>query len=270
MDNRPIGVFDSGLGGLTAVKELITLLPNEDIVYFGDTGRVPYGTKSRQTICKYARQDIALLKQYGVKMILAACGTVSSIFPAEDVKKLSVLFSGVLLPAVQQACAASKTKTIGVLGTPATIHSGAYAEAIRTICPHANIIGVPCPLFVPLVENGYVDKDNRITRLVAAEYLSAFDNLPVDTVILGCTHFPLLKDIIADIVGQKITLIDPGKEAAGHAAAQLAANDMLTDSLQKGSIRFLVSDDIESFQNNAQKFLGRKLEGEIKQVAAEC
>lgn len=270
MDNRPIGIFDSGLGGLTAVKELITLLPNENIVYFGDTGRVPYGTKSRQIICKYAHQDIALLKQYDVKMVLAACGTVSSIFPDEDVKKLSVLYSGVLLPAVQRACAVSKTNTIGILGTPATIQSGAYAKAIRTICPHANIIGVPCPLFVPLVENGYVDKDNRITRLVATEYLSAFDKLPIDTIILGCTHFPLLKDIIADIVGQKIKLIDPGKEVARHAASQLASNNMLADSLQKGSIKFLVSDDVESFQNNAQRFLGRKLEGEIKQVAAEC
>ena len=201
MNNGAIGVFDSGIGGLTTVRELNKLLPNENIIYLGDTARIPYGTRSKETIFKYAKQDFAFLEQHDVKMIIVACGTVSAIMMSNPQISSEKPFTGVLLPAVQAACGATRNNCVGVIGTPATVKSGAYGKAIRAIKPDIHIIGKACPLFVPLVENGYTDKDNKITRLVAEEYLSVMKKEKVDTLILGCTHYPLLEDIIADIMG---------------------------------------------------------------------
>ena len=211
MDNRAIGVFDSGLGGLTTVRELRKLLPDERIVYFGDTGRVPYGNRSRETIRNYAMQDIRFLKRHEVKLVIAACGTVSSALTPELSAEAGVPFSGVVVPAAQAACAATVNGRIGVIGTTATVRSGAYGRAIRTINPDARTFGNACPLFVPLVENGFIQPDNEITAKVAEIYLKPMIDERVDTLILGCTHYPLIYDIIDRALGSRVTLIDAGK-----------------------------------------------------------
>jgi len=257
MDNRPIGVFDSGVGGLTAVKELHKVMPNEDIVYFGDTGRVPYGPRSRQTIRKYARQDIRYLLRQDVKAIVAACGTVSSNFAEEDARELGVdvPYTGVVLPASRSACALSARGRIGVMATAASIRSGAYSRAVCAIRPGAKVFGAPCPLLIPLVENGMIQRDNQITRLSLEMYLKNVIEEKVDTLILGCTHFPLLYDSINDVLGYKVTLIDSGAAAAQHMKALLCERDALTGRDTPGRTSYHVSDTVDSFTEVAQYFL---------------
>lgn len=270
MNNRAIGVFDSGIGGLTTVKELNELLPNENIIYLGDTARIPYGTRSKETIAKYAKQDIAFLEQHDVKMIIVACGTVSSILMSNPQISSDKLFTGVLLPAVQAACGVTRNNRIGVIGTPATVKSGSYGKAIRAIKSDINIIGKACPLFVPLVENGYTDKDNKIARLVAEEYLEVMKKEKVDTLILGCTHYPLLKDIISDIMGDGVALISPGEEAAKYAAALLSEKEILTESTEAGVNEFFVTDSVELFTENCCAFLGNDIKGKVTKCDLEC
>ena len=193
MDNRPIGIFDSGLGGLTALKELRQLLPQEDLIYFGDTGRVPYGARSPQTLRRFAMENIRFLQSHDVKMIVAACGTISSIMTDEMTAGLEVPFTGVVKAAALAACRATRSECIGVIGTSATIRSGSYLRIIREVLPHARVTACACPLFVPLVENGYIEENNPVTEFVARDYLSAFANQKPDTLVLGCTHYPLAK-----------------------------------------------------------------------------
>ncbi len=269
MNNFPIGVFDSGIGGLTTVKALNELLPNENIIYLGDTARIPYGTRSRETISKYASQDIAFLKSHNVKMIIVACGTASAILMNNAEICVDIPLTGVLLPAVQAACGATRNNKIGVIGTPATIKSGGYGKAIRAIKADVNVIGKACPLFVPLVENGYTDRDNKVTQLVAQESLSIMKNEKVDTLILGCTHYPILKDIISNIMGDEVTLISPGEEAAKFASALLTEKELLTDSAQKGTNNFFVTDSVELFTENCRAFLGEDIHGEVKNCTLE-
>ena len=192
MDNRPIGVFDSGLGGLTGVRELRKRLPHEEIIYFGDTGRVPYGSRSPETILQYARQDIAFLLSKDVKCIMAACGTVSSTYPAAEAEKLPVPYLGVVDAAAREAAFSTRNRRIGVIGTAATIRSRSYEALLRRLVPGVEITARPCPLFVPLVEAGYVDHSapdkQEITKLVIAQYLTEIRDAGVDTLILGCTH----------------------------------------------------------------------------------
>lgn len=261
MDNRSIGVFDSGLGGLTTVKELKELLPHENIVYFGDTSRVPYGSRSRETILKYARQDIRFLLTHDVKLIIIACGTVSSILTDQMAAEYTIPVIRVLDPAAQAACAASRGSGIGIIGTSATVRSGAYGKAIRSIKPNARVVGKACPLFVPLVENGFIDRDNPVTRLVAEGYLNDLKGEELDTVILGCTHYPLLYPIISDILGDDITLIDAGKETARFAAASLKAMGLVNNRDEEGGVRFYISDQADDFAPIAERFLG----GHIKE-----
>lgn len=268
MDNRPIGVFDSGLGGLTVVKELQELLPEEDIIYFGDTGRVPYGTRSQDTIIKYALQDIAFLRSFDVKMIIAACGTISATLPQHIINEFDFYYSGVLLPAAQAACVSSKTGKIGVIATQASIKSGAYGKAMRTIRPDAVVLGNPCPLFVPLVENGFIQRDNPVTRMVAQQYLAPFMD-KVDTLILGCTHYPIIRDIISDIVGDGIALINPGAETARQTRALLAKQNMLHEKGSNGNYHYYVSDNIESFSNIGSICLGKEIVGDVQFVSVD-
>lgn len=268
MDNRPIGVFDSGLGGLTVVKELKKLLPQEDIVYFGDTGRVPYGTRSRETVTNYACQDINFLLEHDVKMIIAACGTVSAILPQSIISALPLPFTGVLLPAAQAACVSSLNGKIGVIGTPTTIKSGAYGKAIRAIRSEAVITGNPCPLFVPLVENGYIQNDNPVTRMVARDYLKVFGESDIDTLILGCTHFPIIHGIISDLVGDGVSLINPGEETARYTAALLTKENMLSQP-KEGACRYYVSDSIEGFAENGSLFLGENIGEAVERINIE-
>ena len=254
MDRRAIGVFDSGVGGLTVVKELNKLLPCEDIVYFGDTGRVPYGTRGAKTVIQYARQDINFLLSKDVKIIIAACGTVSAVLPTEETDKLDVIYTGVVAPAAKTAAETCKSGKIGVIGTTASVNSGKYAEEIKKHNQNTKIIQNPCPLFVPLVENGFIEKGNEVTSLVAKKYLESFIG-NVNTLIMGCTHFPIIKEIIGDIVGDQVTLIDPGKETARYVRDLLTEKKMLNKSDKSGTTEYFVSDDTESFEKTAEIFL---------------
>lgn len=265
---KAIGVFDSGMGGLTCVAEIMKLMPNENIIYFGDTARVPYGNRSRETILEYARQDVNFVKKHDVKMIIAACGTVSSaVGQAKDFGG-GVPFTGVVIPAVQAACAATRSGRIGVIGTAATIRSGAYGKAIRTIRQDAVIIGNACPLFVHLVENGITDKDDIVVKTMVSRYLEPIKRENVDTLILGCTHYPLLRDAIAEYMGEGVKLISSGAEAAKYTMNMLAMNNMLSSRSENGHVTYFTSDSKELFESNAHAFIG-SLNGSVEQISID-
>ncbi len=266
MDNRPIGVFDSGLGGLTVVRELLRELPGENIVYFGDTGRVPYGTRSRQTIETYTRQDCSFLQGRDVKMIIAACGTVSSVAP-HILAELDVPAIGVVESAADAALAATKNGHIGIIGTAATVSSGSYKQRMQAKNPAVEVTAVACPLFVPLVENGWIEKGHPVTTPAAELYLQPLKEAGVDTLILGCTHFPLLAPIIADIL-PGVTLIDAGREAARRCARILKEQDLLADR-EVGEQQYCVSDHPADFSAVASMFLGQPVEKETRLVRLE-
>jgi glutamate racemase len=250
-----IGVFDSGLGGLSAVRELAKLLPNENIIYFGDTGRVPYGSKSRETIRKYTVQDASFLLSHGVKAILAACGTVSSnaLECIEELTDIPVF--GVVEDAARVAYEASKTKRIGIIGTQATVNSGIFKKKIEAIDEKAVVLQCACPLFVPLVEYGFAAEGDEITRLACERYLAGFRG-EVDTLVLGCTHFPILEKAIAAAL-PGVTLVNPAGEAARAVAKALSACDMLSARSEKGEIRYFVSDEPTRFNTEGKIFLGK-------------
>ena len=242
MSEQTIGVFDSGLGGLTAVRELIKILPGEDIVYFGDTARVPYGTRSRDTIRKFAMQDLRFLLDKNPKAVLVACGTISSVALSDLRAMTEIPVIGVVEPTARAACNATRNGKIGILGTSATVKSQSYQTAIGAIAPSIQLTAQACPLFVPLVENGYLD--HPITELAVKEYIAPLQEAGVDTVILGCTHYPLLKPVLGRILGDHVTLIDSGKEAALALAAALKAQNQLS-SAAEGQRRYYVSDEVE-------------------------
>lgn len=261
-NNKPIGVFDSGLGGLSVVKELKKILPCENIVYFGDTGRVPYGTKSKNTIVKYAIEDEKFLLSKDVKMVIAACGTVSSV-ASHTGKKLPVPFVDVVGPTAAEAVSATKNMKIGILGTSATIKSESFEKAIKKLNKNISTISVACPLFVQLVESGWFHRDDEVSIAAAKRYLEPIVNAGVDTIILGCTHFPMLSEIISDIVGNDVTLINSGKCAANAAKELLQKKDMLSAN-KKGKISFYVSDKPDSFSKTASYLLGEDIGNNVK------
>ncbi|NLW78344.1 MAG: glutamate racemase [Ruminococcaceae bacterium] len=254
--SRPIGVFDSGLGGLTAVKELRAILPGEDIVYFGDTGRVPYGSRGRDIIISYARQDIAFLLAKGVKIVLAACGTVSSTLLPEEATGLPVEYLGVVAPASAAAARATRSGRVGVIGTEATVASGSYQRALAGIDAGIVCTTAACPLFVPLVENGHFAPGDRMAEWAAEEYLAPVKAAGVDTLILGCTHYPLLAGTIAAQMGPGVTLIDSGREAALALKDRLEAAGLLARTRQLGKADYYVSDEPTRFHQLAQIFMG--------------
>lgn len=266
MNRKPIGVFDSGIGGLTVVRELHKVLPGEDILYFGDTGRVPYGTRSKETIRKYTRQDIAFLNSFGVKHVTAACGTVSATISPRELEGISVPFMGIVKPAVEAAVQATGNKRIGVIATSASIQSGAYGKEAARIDPSVTVVEKACPLLVPLVENGLIEFDNQITRLTARMYLAAFDSQDIDTLILGCTHFPLLYDIVDDLMGHQVTLIDPAVQTALTVKKYLEERRLLNDPARRGNTTYYVSDSVPGFENLASVFLQDQLRGDVKFV----
>lgn len=259
-----IGVFDSGLGGLTAVGELHRQLPAEEIIYFGDTGRVPYGTRGRDTIIKYTRQDIRFLLEHQVKAVVVACGTASSVaLPAvRDLYNLPIC--GVIEHTARAAADATKNGKIAVIGTPATIGSGAYEEALRRCNPRLSIESLATPLLVPLVENGRFQKGDPVTTLVLQEYLTPLLAGGADTLILGCTHYPLLRDLIAELM-PGITLINPGAETARAVATSLREEGLAATEGHPG-IRCFVSDDPASFSLHAEQFLGFPLSHPVERV----
>ena len=268
MKNSPIGVFDSGLGGLTAVKELLKILPCEDIVYFGDTSRVPYGPKGSETIIRYAKQDLNFLSTFGIKAALVACGTVSSVAIDSIEKNYPFAVFGVIESTVRAALLATKNKRIGIIGTAATVKSDAYARMISLLDSECKTISVACPLFVPLVENGHTSPDDIITKETVKLYLSQIKDFDVDTIILGCTHYPMLSEVIGNFVGDNVTLINSGKEAAKSVKKYLEQNDLLSES-DKASGRYFVSDSVEDFENLGGRFLGMSINGEVKKIDIE-
>jgi len=265
-DNRAIGVFDSGLGGLTVVKELLRVLPNESIVYFGDTGRVPYGTRSRDTIRKYALQDEKFLINKNVKLIIAACGTVSSV-AADTANLIPVPFFEVVSNSVKDAIKKTKNKIIGVIGTAATIKSGQHEKQIKELLPDATVVSQSCTLFVPLVEEGLYSQDDVVVLEIVRRYLEPIINSKADTLILGCTHYPVLADAIKRIVGNEVTLINAGTATAYSVKDYISKNDMLNDSNSSPLYDFFVSDKPDSFRSQASILLGGEInEQNVKQV----
>lgn len=268
---RPIGVFDSGLGGLSAVRRIRQLLPSEDLVYFGDTGRVPYGTRSRETIRRYAAQDLRfLLTEADCRAVVVACGTVSANALDELCAAYDVPIIGVIEPAARAAARATRNGRIAVIATPSTIASEAYTKALHAIDSSYTVIGQACALFVPLVENGFVSPDDPIPLAVAERYLAPVREAGADTLILGCTHYPLLSEVIARVL-PGVTLIDTGREAA-YALSELLAQEPCgagTDT-EPGTMRFFVSDEPQGFANAAARFLGEALPIAVQRVNIEA
>jgi glutamate racemase len=261
--NHPIGVFGSGLGGLTVVKELFITLPDENIVYFGDTARVPYGTKSRETIIRYSREIVDVLLKNKVKMIVVACNTASSL--ALDVlkKECPVPIVGVIDPGAKKAALSTKSKKVGIIATQSTVKSGKYAKRLKDFEPKVHVLSQPCPLFVPLVEEGWFE--HEITYRVAKEYLSDFKRENIDTLILGCTHYPLLKSTIARVMGPKVTLIDSAREVAMEVKRILESQGLLRGPKSNPKHLYLVSDEPEIFKYRAVRFLGTNVKNVKRQ-----
>jgi glutamate racemase len=256
--DAPIGVFDSGIGGLTVVRELMRQLPNESIIYFGDTARVPYGPKSPDTVIRYSREIVDFLKGEGVKSIVVACNTATAhaLPTLREENELPIV--GVIEPGSRAAARATKSGSVGVIGTQGTVHSRAYEKAIANAAPEARITARACPLFVPLVEEGWLDTE--VTRLVAHQYLDSFHDADVDTLVLGCTHYPLLKEVIGEVIGRNVRLIDSAEETAAETAATLNEKGLAHATTNDARYRFIASDAPEQFLRVGGRFLGSSID----------
>ncbi len=266
MDNRPIGIFDSGLGGLTALREMERLLPGERLIYFGDTGRVPYGSRTTETILTYARQDTAFLRRFDPKVILIACGTVSATALHHLAEENPLPIRGVVGPAARAAVQATRNHRVGLIGTAATIRSGAYERAISALDPEIQVTAHACPLFVPLVENGRTRPGDVVIEQICKDYLTPVKEAGVDTLILGCTHYPLLREVLGAFLGDRVTLIDVGAACARELARELREKDLLAPVGAKGESRYFVSDEVENFSALASRFLGYRVARRIERV----
>ncbi len=258
---KPIGVFDSGVGGLTVVKELIHQLPGEDLIYFGDTARVPYGIKSQETVIRFSIENILFLLKQDVKLICVACNTVSSFALPVIRNHFKIPIVGVITPAAREAVYATQNKRIGVIGTRGTIRSRAYENDIEHLDPKIKVFALSCPLFVPFAEEGLLE--GNAVEEVARNYLNPLKEARVDTVILGCTHYPLLKPVIRKIMGEKVKLIDSAKQVAIEVKRILSHEGVLNKS-HKGKHKFYVSDNPEWFTDLAESFLGQSIKGAKK------
>ena len=266
VNELPIGVFDSGLGGLTAVRELKEILPHENIVYFGDTGRLPYGTRSAETIIKYACDDMNFLLTNSVKAVLIACGTVSSTALGVLKNSFDVPIFGVVEPASAEAVSLTKKKKIAVLATPSTISAKAFDKAIAGLDGSVSVCGIGCPMFVPLVENGYIGEDCFVTKEIVNEYLSKLENFAPDVIILGCTHYPLIKSIISKTACEKFgktEIVDSGKVSA-HALKKYLDENGMARVDGEGFTRYYVSDEPHNFGKTASLFLGEQVDSVSK------
>ena len=254
----PIGVFDSGIGGLTVVRELMRQLPNESIIYFGDTARVPYGPKSPDTVLRYSREIIEFLKGEGVKAVVVACNTATAHALSALREENDLPIVGVIEPGSRAAARATRSGRVGVIGTQGTINSRAYERAIAAASPATKITALACPLFVPLVEEGWLDTE--VTRLVAREYLHSFATDHVDTLVLGCTHYPLLKPVIGNVVGRDVRLIDSAEETASETAATLKGEGLDHASTNDARYRYIASDAPEQILPVGGRFLGSAID----------
>jgi glutamate racemase len=254
--NGPIGVFDSGIGGLTVLRALLRELPSESFVYFGDTARVPYGNKSQETVLKFSRENVSFLMDEGVKFVVVACNTAS----AEAVPILQGEFPipivGVIEPGVRAAVKKSKTHRIGVIGTAGTIRSEAYQDGIRNLNPRANVTAHACPLFVPLVEEGWTD--TPITEMIAETYLQDYRKKGIDLLVLGCTHYPLLHGVIGRVLGPEVTLVDSAVETAREVRERLEADGLVTD-VTGSELAIYLSDIAPNFREVGERILCRPI-----------
>ncbi|GFI01404.1 MAG: glutamate racemase [Lachnospiraceae bacterium] len=254
--NAPIGVFDSGVGGLTVAREIMRQIPNERIVYFGDTARVPYGSKSKETVTRYARQIVRFLQTQDVKAIVVACNTASAYALDEIEKEVDIPMIGVVKPGAKVAAEATSNGKIGVIATEGTIGSGIYSRYIKEIKPDVSVIGKACPLFVPLVEEGLLQ--DPVTDEIAKRYLTELIDIGIDTLILGCTHYPLIRSTVGRILGEDVTLVNPAYETAKELKELLEAEQMLNGEEAKlgdNKYRFFVSDAAEKFKHFANSII---------------
>ena len=265
MNQRPIGVFDSGLGGLTAVRQLRQIMPSENIIYFGDTARVPYGNRSRDTLLKYARQDIRFLRSFDLKAVVIACGTVSSNCLETLQAENDIPIVGVVEPTVRRAVRVTKNKRIGLVATRASVSSGAYERNVHSLDSSMDVFSRACPLFVPLVEEGRCRPGDIVIETVAREYLQDLKDQDVDTLVLGCTHYPLLTDVIHQVMGPEVTLVDAGAEAARALRDLLEAQNACADH-PMGSASYYTSDRAADFQRIATLFLGEEMSSPAQQI----
>jgi glutamate racemase len=243
--NSPIGVFDSGVGGLTVAREIMRQLPNEDLVYFGDTARVPYGSKSKNTVLKYSRQIVRFLRTKNVKAIVVACNTASALALDEIAKEIDIPIIGVVKPGAKMAVETTKTGNVGVIGTASTVKSGIYNDYIRELNPSITVVSKACPLFVPLVEEGLID--DRVTDDIVGRYLQDMKEYKVDALVLGCTHYPLIRHTIKRYMGDEVTLVNPAFETAKSLKELLTEQKMLNKEIHKPQHQYYVSDGVESF-----------------------
>ncbi|MBI3236677.1 MAG: glutamate racemase [Chlamydiales bacterium] len=257
-----IGIFDSGFGGLTIMQAVCDLLPNENIVYFGDTARVPYGGKSAQTILRYAQENVSFLKDQGIKALVIACHTVCSVAFESLQDTFDIPIIGIIDLAIDEIASMSSKNKLGVLATKATIGSGIYEKKIQEKIPGADVTSISCPLFVPLIEEGYID--HPLTELVIDEYIKPLKERPIDAVLLACTHYPLLYQAIQKKLGSEVLLIDPAKRCALKLKEMLEEKLLLNLKNDSPSYRFYVSDDPEKFSLHGKKFFRRPIEN-VKQ-----
>ena len=259
---NPIGVFDSGLGGLTVVKELIRQLPHEHIVYYGDTARVPYGIKSKESIIRFSIENANILLKHGVKMLVVACNSCSSYALSILQKGFTIPVVGVIEAGSRKAVSTTRNQRVGVIATQATIASEKYPQTIQHYKRSLKVFSQACPLFVPLVEEGWMDKG--VTLQVAHEYLKELKQQRVDTLILGCTHYPLLKNVLKKAMGPKVVLVDSAQEVAIDVKRVLNTLGKINPSNKKGQCKFLVSDKPQEFKKIAKRFLGFEIKNLVK------
>lgn len=259
MDNRPIGVFDSGLGGLTVLKEIINLLPGESAVYFGDSGRAPYGTKSKETVLKYTFQNMRFLMNHDIKMVVIACNTMSAYGFRQVAKSFDIPIVEVIQPGAVTGARETKNKKLGIIGTPATISSGAYETAVNAIDGSIKTFSKACPLFVPLAEEGREWWENDIALGIAREYLVPMKQSGVDTLILGCTHYPLLQNTISRVMGEDVKLVSSALEMAKVVKNTIEAGNMQRDTQLKPVYRYYTSDSVEKFEPLCSTIVGMKI-----------
>lgn len=263
---KAIGIFDSGVGGLTVLREIIKAMPQEDTIYLGDTARVPYGTKSPETVIRFARQITSFLVSRDIKLLVVACNTASAVSLEELKAEFAIPIVGVIEPGATRAVAATRSGRVGVIGTAGTIRSSAYTKAIKRINPDIEVITGECPMFVPLAEEGWVD--NEVARLTARTYLQPLKDHGVDTLVLGCTHYPLLKGIIAEVMGEGVTLVDSAAETAGRVREILAEQGDIRPPQENGNHHFFVTDVPAGFIRIGNRFLGGSF-GDVYQINLE-
>jgi len=267
MDKRPVGIFDSGLGGLTVVKEIKKRLPNEGIIYLGDTARVPYGTRSKETVTEFSLQDAHFLTGQKVKCIVIACNTASALAFKEVKRKLTIPVFDVVSAGAKMAVETTKNKKIGVIGTRGTIASHAYQKAIHKQNPEALVCEKTCPLFVPLIEEGEIK--GKVIEMLASKYLNPLKNDKIDTLILGCTHYPIIEDIIQAKIGKKATLVNSGKEIAKVLSSFLKEKKLEAPKNLNPMRKYYVTDLTKRFIDIANVFLGENISGLIKKINLE-